>query len=795
MSFDINTNIASLQAQQYLRVNSDFQAKTINRVTSGLRIINSGDDAAGLAIANGYRSDQSVLTQGIRNANDGLSTLQTIDGGMNNISMLLDRARTLATQSASGTFNGDRGLLNSEFTSVLSEINRQAQSIGLNTGGTFAKSLSVFIGGGRGVNATDTTSANIIGNGSVAVDLSNSIVDSAGLGLQGVAAVGTASTNLDVTQVLAAANNVATAGNSLFYLAGAGFSGANKVAVSVATAGVQTTSQLVANANAAITSAAAGNSTAAQALKAANVQAYINTDSTGKQQLAFKSANAAFQVQAGDQMANALMGNVTGGVGFVGKDLGQTVAGTGVSGVAAFTSAVIVRIQGGGLASPVDLKIASNGTGAQAGLTSLYNQVAANQALIAAGISVNNVTAGAGTVTFSSKTGEKFDVQVAGDAVNDLKLGTFQAGTITAPASAYDYTSITGVYSATATQAANKLDFSIAGGATQTITFRTDSAIETTATLAAVQINAAIAGNAALVAAGLTASGGAGGITYSTANGTAFRLSVQTDGGQMLGFGAATGAQALNDTVSTQADGTNSVHFDSGGAYTTKAFAFAPIQLGSDVQTLSFSAKDAAGGPHSWQVVLQDNNTARNASTVEQAVDAINAALQNSGDATMKQIVAVKEYDPTTTSDKIAFMSAAGAFQVTVGSTGSTVGVGALADQGKVATAALSTGGSTVAIDQQSNAATAVTSLSAAVAALGAAQAVVGKGQNQFNYAINLAQSQNTNLAAAESRIRDADLAAEAANLTKAQILLQAGTAAVAQANTSAQAVLALLKG
>jgi flagellin len=103
MAFDINTNIASLQAQQYLRVNSDFQAKTINRVTSGLRIISSGDDAAGLAIANGYRSDQSVLTQGIRNANDGLSNLQTIDGGMNNISMLLDRARTLATQSASGT--------------------------------------------------------------------------------------------------------------------------------------------------------------------------------------------------------------------------------------------------------------------------------------------------------------------------------------------------------------------------------------------------------------------------------------------------------------------------------------------------------------------------------------------------------------------------------------------------------------------------------------------------------------------------------------------------------------------
>ena len=149
MGFTTNTNIAALQAQEYLRVNSDFQQKTIGRVTSGLRITASGDDAAGLAIANGFRSDQAVLTQGIRNANDGLSQLQIIDGGINNISKLLDRARTLATQSASGTFTGSRTVLNSEFQSVLGEIDRQAQAIGLNTSGEFAKSLSVFIGGGK----------------------------------------------------------------------------------------------------------------------------------------------------------------------------------------------------------------------------------------------------------------------------------------------------------------------------------------------------------------------------------------------------------------------------------------------------------------------------------------------------------------------------------------------------------------------------------------------------------------------------------------------------------------------
>ena len=203
MGFSINTNVASLQAQEYLRVSSDFQQKTINRVTSGLRIINSGDDAAGLAIANGFRSDRAVITQGIRNANDGLSSLQTIDGGLNNISQLLDRARTLAAQSASGTFTGDRTVLDSEFQSVLGEIDRQSQSIGLNTGGVFAKNLNVFIGGGRGA-----TNAETIGNGSVAIDLSTSTVDARSLKLKGLQVTGASAT--DVDEILADSTNTAS---------------------------------------------------------------------------------------------------------------------------------------------------------------------------------------------------------------------------------------------------------------------------------------------------------------------------------------------------------------------------------------------------------------------------------------------------------------------------------------------------------------------------------------------------------------------------------------------------------
>ena len=142
------TNITSLEAQRNLNIDNAFQSKTIQQLTSGYRINSSGDDAAGLAIANGYRSSVSELTQGIANANDGTSQLQIVDGGLSNISTILDRMKTLATQSASGTFTDSRATLNQEYSGLVTELNRQAANINLNAGGSFNANLSVYIGGG-----------------------------------------------------------------------------------------------------------------------------------------------------------------------------------------------------------------------------------------------------------------------------------------------------------------------------------------------------------------------------------------------------------------------------------------------------------------------------------------------------------------------------------------------------------------------------------------------------------------------------------------------------------------------
>jgi flagellin len=140
-SFSVVSNIASANAQANLQTSNLGLNKALQRLSSGLRINMSGDDAAGLAVANGYRTDQAILNQGIRNANDGLSNLQIKDGALNNISTLLDRLATLATQASSTSNGADISKLSDEYTTLLTEIDRESTVAGLASNSSF----SVFI--------------------------------------------------------------------------------------------------------------------------------------------------------------------------------------------------------------------------------------------------------------------------------------------------------------------------------------------------------------------------------------------------------------------------------------------------------------------------------------------------------------------------------------------------------------------------------------------------------------------------------------------------------------------------
>ena len=578
-SFSILTNVASLQAQNYLAANQTFQNKTINEVTSGLRIVNSGDDAAGLAIANGYRSDEAVLTQGIQNANNGVSTLQIMDGGMSNISQLLDRARTLATQSASGTFTGSRTVLNDEFQSVLGEIDRQAQSIGLNQGGTFAKNLSVFIGGGQG-----TTAAGVIANGTVSVDLGTATVDTQSLGLKGFTAGYQVASgaqdsglyDLSASSTTSVASIVGANQSTTFVLSGPGFSAGAGGAITITAnlSNVGDPASLATAINAGIAAAVQSGTPAAQALTAANITAEIHTGADGHQQLLFTSPNTAFNVTAGDTTANGLLGNL-------------------------------------------------------------------------------------GTNTLGSATGATATPEAIAAASNFVAGGTQE---------------ISGVASA----------------------------------------------------------------------GIAF-----TD---MVGNGGSTG----------------------------------------DAQTLTFTANSASGVPQTATVSITAGTIV--AFTATDAIAQINQQLQATDNPALQNIVASVDG----VGGNISFSSnSPSPFSVSTGQDvtgGTTVDALGLAGANTIVQSAVTGVGATSSIATQSGAEAAVSALATSVATLGSAQAAVGRGENQFTYAINLAQSELTNEAAAESGIRDANLAAEAANLTKAQILLQAGVAALSQANAAPQNILALLK-
>ncbi len=129
----LNTNVPSLNAQRRLSESTSALRSSFKRLSSGLRINNSGDDAAGLAISESLKADTRVLTQGVRNINDGISVLSIADGALGQLSDIVVRLQELATAAANGTLsNKQRGSLDREAQSLAKEYNRIARTTSFN---------------------------------------------------------------------------------------------------------------------------------------------------------------------------------------------------------------------------------------------------------------------------------------------------------------------------------------------------------------------------------------------------------------------------------------------------------------------------------------------------------------------------------------------------------------------------------------------------------------------------------------------------------------------------------------
>ena len=168
MGLRVNSNIASLNAQRSLSATTERLQANFRRLSTGLRISTASDDAAGLAISERFRAQIRSTNQAIRNAQDGISLTQTGEGSLNEVSAILIRMRELAIQSSNGTVSAaDRTTLNQEFTDLINEIDRIAQSTQFNgvnlldgTGSTIT--FQVGTGTTSGIDTIQLTTSNTL---------------------------------------------------------------------------------------------------------------------------------------------------------------------------------------------------------------------------------------------------------------------------------------------------------------------------------------------------------------------------------------------------------------------------------------------------------------------------------------------------------------------------------------------------------------------------------------------------------------------------------------------------------
>jgi flagellin len=236
----INTNAAANAAVRYLNLNSAQESSSLSKLSSGSRITSASDDAAGLAISTRISSDVTTLQQAATNASQATSILQTADGGASNISDILARMKSLASESASGTTtNSSRAYINSEFSALSSEIDSIASGTRYSNQ-SLLDGTSVFSGSGVSVlvgsSSTDTITVKLSSLNALAL---------------GVATTGPAA--LDVTTQLGANAALTTLDAAIDTVSGARASiGAQESRFNFSSDSISTQTQNLQSANSAI---------------------------------------------------------------------------------------------------------------------------------------------------------------------------------------------------------------------------------------------------------------------------------------------------------------------------------------------------------------------------------------------------------------------------------------------------------------------------------------------------------------------------------------------------------------
>src|SRR6202020_3457547 len=146
MSLGVLTNVAAINAENSLNQTQNSLQTVLQQLSSGSRINSGADDAAGLSVADGLAANEAALTQSAQNAQNGVGLLQTADGALSQVTNLLNRAVTLATEASNGGLTSAQSTAaDTEFQSILTEIGNIGTSTNFNSTAVFSTTATDFV--------------------------------------------------------------------------------------------------------------------------------------------------------------------------------------------------------------------------------------------------------------------------------------------------------------------------------------------------------------------------------------------------------------------------------------------------------------------------------------------------------------------------------------------------------------------------------------------------------------------------------------------------------------------------
>jgi len=894
----INTNVKSMYAQDALTVNNRKLDQSMQRLSTGLRINSAKDDAAGLAISNRMSSQISGLSVAIRNANDGISMMQTAEGALGEVTDMLQRMRELALQSASDVNNSnDRSYLDAEVQSLKTEIDRVVSTTQFNGKNLLDGTMNAMLQIGDKAGQTMNVAIGNMSTAALGTTTGNTVSTAATTNTaQGVAAVST------ISQM--AFNGNDTYGFTLKVGDGTGAATVDLTVAGGVVAGNDAEDIATKIRAAAAAAATAGGATAAIKSAMANLDVKANGNVlTITNKLGDKVEISGFSSTANGTASYA---SVSGSGSS--KLLTDTAAATSIQNIntspATKASGTLALQTGKSYSFRLNDQLINITNFATPGGTSSDDALAAMKLAIGAGASGSTFTA-PGSFALEDTTGKNISITnfsaasspagsagamvmtVRVDSDSDVSSKSFANGgadtaslpdigdivqmNFTQSDAKYEF-KIGGVATAVVVDARNQTlqaaieaarnqingDTSAGGLASKVIARVVDGKLELEAKVATVSIDtfssvgksAVDAGTASfgttnLVTAGaaatsngvkasasqmslsfsqsdnysFTLTNSSGGTTTisATVNGsdysalisavnsntTATGITARIDGNNVLlekangtsftlanmsstGSGKITVANAAGQGASAILDDSSAV---------TGAVTAAAGRATATTMTLANSANETKVGftisdgqtnavvrPGAWTVAGGTDILAEVTRALTTAGSSITASYANDK-LTLTNATGGKIDVSNYSSDGTTTLTATPA---------SGQGVGKVLDDS--ALGGLQASVSAVAITTQAGSASAIATIDRAMENINSQRANLGAFQNRLNYTVNNLSNIVTNTAQSRSRIMDTDYATETTNMAKSQIIQQAATAMLAQANQSAQSVLALLK-